>query len=194
MTYDANDTALSKTTDASLLLSKSRQEKVAQSTKSSAGAFNHLFTVIPTNNTTDRVYDKKFYCLFCRSAQSKLSCHLTNKHCDEKEVQLYMQEKDTKLKNDIIKKLRNLENHQHNMKMISENKCSLIVKYRSADTDQSEEYIPCEYCYGYYKSSELWKHVKRCTLATCSSSLRSRKVVQSSRLLLPVPQESLQIY
>ena len=94
--YDSNDTALSKTTDASLVKTKSHQEKVTQLTKSSAGAFNHLFTVIPTNNTTDRVYDKKFYCLFCRSAQSKLPPHLTNKHCDEKEVQLYMQEKDTK--------------------------------------------------------------------------------------------------
>ena len=187
---DSNDTALSKTTDASLDKTRSRQEKVTQSTKLSAGAFNHLFKVIPTNNTTDRVYDKKFYCLFCKSAQSKLPRHLTNKHRDEKEVQLYMQEKDTKLKNDIIKKLRNLGNHQHNMKVIRENKGSLMVKYRPADADQSEEYIPCEYCYGYYKSSELWKHVKRCTLATCSSSLRSRRVVQSSRLLLPVPQEA----
>ena len=94
--YD--DTALSKTTDGSLVKTKSHQEKVTQLTKSSAGAFNHLFTVIPTNNTTDRVYDKKFYFLFCRSTQSKLPRHLTNKHCGEKEVQWYMQEKDTKLK------------------------------------------------------------------------------------------------
>ena len=57
-----------------------------------------------------------------------------------------------------MKKLRNLENHQHNMKVICENKGSLMVKYRPADSDQPEEYIPCEYCYGYNKSSELWKH------------------------------------
>ena len=53
-----------------------------------------------------------------------------------------------------------------------------------------KEYIPCENCYGYYKSSELWKHVRRCTLATCSSSLRSKRVVQFSRLFLPVHQEA----
>ena len=95
LNQDSNDTALSKTTDASLDKTRSRQEKVTQSTKSSAGAFNHVFKVIPTNNTTDRVYDKKFYCLFCKSAQSKLPRHLINKHRGEKEVQLYMQEKDT---------------------------------------------------------------------------------------------------
>ena len=45
--HNSYDTALSKTTDASLVKTKSLKEKVAQSTKSAVGAFNHLFTVIP---------------------------------------------------------------------------------------------------------------------------------------------------
>lgn len=53
------------------------------------------YTVMPTSNTAFRVYDKKFYCLYCNVPQSKLPRHLINKHADEKEVQLYVQKKKT---------------------------------------------------------------------------------------------------
>ena len=96
-----------------------------------------------------------------------------------------MQEKDSKERNDMLKKLRNIGNFQHNAKVIREQKGSLLVKYRPSRGHDTAEYHPCEFCYGYYKSSDLWKHAKRCTLAPSSSNTKSRRVVQPSRQLLP---------
>ena len=87
-------------------------------------------------------------------------------------------------------RLRNLGNYQNNAKVLREKKGLLIVKYRPSTVNETDEYLPCEYCYGYYKNVELWKHVRRCTLAPTSNTQKSRRVLAKSRFLLPIAHES----
>lgn len=198
--------ALKKNTSTTNLLNENKAPGTSSTTSSLAQSNDHdddkshakaatqnstdlstTYTVMSTNNNSSRVYDKKFYCLYCDKAQSKLPRHLRTHHSNEKEVQMYMAEKDETARNNLLTKLRNLGNHHHNIGVIRSNTGSLVVKYRPKDHSIQQEYLPCEYCYAYYISSDLWKHVKRCKLAPSSS--KPRRVVKSSRLLLPVSKE-----
>ena len=63
------------------------------------------------------------------------------------------------------------------------------MAYRPAGKASHEDYIylPCEFCYGYYVSTDLWIHRTNCPLINCpNDKQKNRKAKANSRLLLPV--------
>ena len=60
-------------------------------------------------------------------------------HKNESEVAQYLTAQDKNVKDQLLLKLRNLGNHIHNTEVIEKNN------------------VPCEFCYGYYVKTELWK-------------------------------------
>nr|XP_022307366.1 uncharacterized protein LOC111113406 [Crassostrea virginica] len=75
------------------------------------------------------------------------------------------------------------------MEVIRERKGELLVVYRPSEPTQWSDYSPCPYCYGYYASSVLWKHAKRCNF---TPELRKHgKILENSRILLPCAEDNI---
>lgn len=143
--------------------------------------------VMQTNNTNGRSYDKVHYCPFCNKPfKLKLRRHLLTQHKDEPKVIEADSEKDPKIKDARFTYLRNLGNHLHNGEVIRSGVGRLIVAYRQSDSADWQDYVPCEFCLGYYAKREYWKHVQRCTAAPANSKKHGR-LLESARMLLPVP-------
>jgi len=143
-------------------------------------------TVMPTGNSADgRVYDKRYYCLYCDKPLAKLCPHLVTQHSNETYV-AEMLSKDKHSQKKSLIKLRNLGNHKHNCDVIRSGTGELIVAYRPRQCAAfNENYVPCPNCYGYYETAQLWKHCKkRCPFSTKDSERPN--VVSRARLLLPV--------
>ena len=157
--------------------------------RKSPGSVEDSIVVLQTHNEGSRSYDKKYFCLFCEQYQAKLPRHLTTRHKNEIEVAKYLVEKDPKVKRNILTRLRNLGSHKHNMEVIRERKGELLVVYRPSEPTQWSDYSPCPYCYGYYASSVLWKHAKRCNF---TPELRKHgKILENSRILLPCAEDNI---
>ena len=110
-----------------------------------------------------RVWDKRYYCLFCENAVSRLPRHLYSAHADELTVAEIMSADKAK-KQALLTKVRNLGNERHNRNVLTSASGDLAVVYRpNVDTQMTgSEYIPCEYCHGYFNRRQLWRHAKKC--------------------------------
>ncbi|XP_062608302.1 uncharacterized protein LOC134270140 [Saccostrea cucullata] len=145
-----------------------------------------------THNLGSRKYDKQFMCLFCETPQAKLPRHFKSKHSNEIDVARYLAEQDPSVKNKMLKRLRNLGAHQHNLNVIREKKGSLIVAYRQSEETHWSEYSPCPHCLGYYTSCVLWKHVRRCELAP-SQRQKYGKILHFSKMLMPASEGEMSV-
>ncbi len=147
--------------------------------------------IVPvTNNKGGRQWDKKHYCLFCSSSQSKLPRHFQEQHMEEREVIDYMRETNKTYKLCKIALLRNKGNHLHNCEVTREGKGVLVVGYRPTYEVDAAEYGPCEQCLVYLTKSDLWKHKKTCPakkLGKSGSHSKHNKPAVNSNFLLPSP-------
>lgn len=147
---------------------------------------NVSITVLQTNSSSgSRVYDKRYYCPYCRKPQAKLPRHLLTVHATENEVIKYRDETNRQNKDKLICKLRNLGNYLHNSLVIKEGQGNLFVTYRPNSSASWEDYVPCDMCLGYYVKWDLWKHRKRCPLLPEGKTAQGR-VITHCQLLLPV--------
>lgn len=143
-----------------------------------------MITVKTTSNSDGRSYDKKQICFYCQKPQAKLPRHLQTVHFEESAVINWMAEKDSKLKNAKLTKLRNLGNHLENCKVLEEGRGEIIVRYRPTVDVNPRDYVPCPTCYGYFAKKFLWKH--SCPLEAVTSSGKKRgQRVKNGTLLLP---------
>ncbi|ELT95806.1 hypothetical protein CAPTEDRAFT_195253 [Capitella teleta] len=138
-------------------------------------------TIQSTSNIDGQKWDKKNFCFFCNKPQSKIWRHMQSQHSNESEVQVIESLSAKKERKNKIMKLRNLGNHIHNCQVLKKNSGTLIVYYRPRGKVDNKEYIPCEYCYGYFVRSELWRH--KCSFKPSEK----KRVVATSYLLLPAP-------
>ncbi|XP_030833631.1 uncharacterized protein LOC115926148 [Strongylocentrotus purpuratus] len=154
--------------------------------------------VMTTSNNNCRKWDKPQYCKFCSQPQKKLPRHLlTPQHVNETEVQQWIATKDMKEKANLLAKMRNYGNYRHNVKVLQENKGTLIVAYRPKYDVDPEEYLPCSHCYAFYSKDDLYRHVHRCKLRpdvededeTCEPPKKKKRTlhVQTGRMMLPGP-------
>lgn len=176
--------------DVDKLTSRKEKETLSSLQKSkSPGSVEEEIVVLQTHNIGSRKYDKKHLCLFCDQRQAKLPRHLASRHKNEIEVAKYLAEKDSRVKRDMLTRLRNIGSHKHNLEVIREKKGEIMVVYRPSETTHWSEYSPCPFCYGYYAANVLWKHVKRCNFAP---ELRKHgKILENSRILLPCGENSV---
>jgi len=128
----------------------------------------HGVVVAVTNNDGGRKYDKHAFCYFCTKPQAKIVRHMKLKHSKEQMVEELISERDTKRRQLLIAKLRNLGNHRNNCKVTKTGEGVFVVAHRPKEAVTYDKYIPCRYCFGYYAKTSMWKH--KCPLAPMTDS------------------------
>ncbi len=147
--------------------------------------------VTTTHNSTGRKWDKKFYCYFCSTLQSKLPRHLRAQHADREEVASWTNEASKAKRAQKLLQIRNMGNHLHNCEVLKRGQGTLILSYRPATNESVDprDYGPCPHCFGYFIRRELWRH--KCPMKE-SNKLHER-IAHKSSLLLPPPPGSSQL-
>ena len=137
-----------------------------------------------------RVYDKKQACYYCGKLLCKIARHYEQKHPSEREVAIALSfNKGSPTRKKQLEKLRLMGNYHHNVTVLETGKGELILKRRptSADKCIPDDYLPCNYCLGFFKRQELWKHIKGCAAKPKDDSPdapKYHKVQTNAKLLL----------
>ncbi|XP_077983223.1 uncharacterized protein LOC144438066 [Glandiceps talaboti] len=85
--------------------------------------------------------------------------------------------------------LVNKGNHAHNCDVL-EKGSGLLIPYKRPNVDVPyTEYLPCQYCLGYFMRGDLWKHEKSCTMIS-KKTKASGHIQSKSAMLLPVAKEA----
>ncbi|XP_033098469.1 uncharacterized protein LOC117102315 isoform X2 [Anneissia japonica] len=172
-------------------LSKISQENHKDSQKND----NKIIVQCTSNIQNQRVFDKKFPCIYCSKFYSQIQRHLREQHHTEPDVIAIMNEKDRKKKSDMMDLIRNKGTHRHNCSVIRNGEGKFIVSYRpSHGNAKYDDYGPCEFCLGYFIRTDLWKHDCHHKSAIDKVKYTSRPAL-SSKLLVPPPKgTSLGLY
>ena len=131
--------------------------------------------------------NKRHACLYCDKVMPNMARHLTLKHQNESEVaKILLLPKKTKERRLMWEELVNRGDFNHNYSVIEKGNGIVIPKYRKNDTTEVKDYVPCYYCKGFYKRTDLWRHTTTC--GGKSEELKSVKknAVKLGRLLLPL--------
>lgn len=144
-------------------------------------------TVLSANNRKRRKWDKRQVCVFCEEWVLKLPRHLENHHSNEAPVQeILSHPKKSKARAELLKIIQNEGNHKHNISVLESQSGSIIPVKRPSGYADYRDYLPCDECFGWYISSDMWKHRKNC-FVTQKSGKKSGKTLQSRcALLLPM--------
>ena len=143
----------------------------------------------PSGNTSGkRVWDKLHYCLYCKKSFTNIRKHLLRKHKNEKEVveinRLPLQSKDRK---DLLLKLRNAGDYNHNFDILKKGSGTLVTFSRKEEANHlPTDYLPCEDCLAFFTKETLWKHRKNCVFRKGDNS--KRKIHSAALFMLPVTQ------
>lgn len=126
--------------------------------------FNNVsLFILVTVSQKFKEYDKINYCYYCKNPQKKIARHLTNIHKNEIWVkQLKAAKEDSGEREKLFIKLRSLGNHCPNNTVLKQGEEEILVVYRPDTHRDPSEYVPCEYCFGWFAGRELWKHYRRC--------------------------------
>ncbi|ESO90443.1 hypothetical protein LOTGIDRAFT_164025 [Lottia gigantea] len=128
---------------------------------------------------------KQNYCLFCSKSFSKMARHFEAMHSKEIDVQRALSfPKNAKERRVQFKNIINRGNYLHNKTTLEDGHGQIItVRRPTVDRDHSN-YIPCQYCLGFFKKQDFWRHAKICN----PKSPPSHRVYhqRASAALLPV--------
>ncbi|XP_063226925.1 uncharacterized protein LOC134533339 isoform X1 [Bacillus rossius redtenbacheri] len=144
--------------------------------------------MVVSNTENKRKWDKKFFCVYCKTMQAKLPRHLERKHASEIEVaQILSLAKNTAERKDKISALRALGLFQHNTGVFKTGAGVLIPKRRPKEPTTPTKYLPCEKCGEFYVKKQLARHQLKCKkMANAGKPCgRDRSVQARSALLIP---------
>ena len=134
---------------------------------------------------------KKLSCFFCEKLIShRIRSHITTSHADEVTVNeaIAKREKD---KEKAFELLKNKGNLKYNIKILRDGAGQLICVRRQKPGISNDLFLPCVYCFGFYRAYELWRHVKyHCQFAagesgdsekqqSCSIQAKARMFLES---------------
>lgn len=100
--------------------------------------------------------------------KSKISRHLLSHKEHQKILQIQLLPKKSSQRDALFTELENEGNFKHNIDVIRSGE-GLFVTARRETTDQEkhhsyQDFVPCEYCKGFYQKKLLWHHVRSCKL------------------------------
>lgn len=130
-----------------------------------------------------RLYNKKFYCLFCSKPFSKMARHLESKHKDKPEVARAITfPKASKERRIQLNLLRNRGNRAHNNQVLKEGIGMVIPRQQPKKSVTASDYMHCVNCEAYLKRKSLWRHMQRCHLhkkvsRTCAHMLSQFQMI-----------------
>ncbi|XP_078312171.1 uncharacterized protein LOC111134313 isoform X1 [Crassostrea virginica] len=132
-----------------------------------------------------RNYQRLSYCCFCKNSyHSKISKHILAVHATEPEVLQIsaLQLKSTERKI-ALQKLQKKGNYYHNCDVLKKGEGILIVYRRPKEDISASDYLPCEFCLGFFHEKQLWLHAKSCELR--NNALDSpNNYVRNGRIML----------
>ena len=101
------------------------------------------------------------------------------KHSHEKEVKRFMAE-DKDDQDVSVYTLMCRGNHQYNQRVVSEEISGELIVLKRPHTDiPAERFAPCHACLGYVQKSDLWRHVKRCPIASEEDRVLDNKILNA---------------
>jgi len=158
------------------------------------GSHSSIHVATTNNSHNRRKWDKQYYCLFCSKPVSKLPRHLERCHHDTTEVaHLMTLPLKSKRRRLLLKKLLYRGNYLHNCEVLRAKAGKLIPLKRPSKSCSAADFIPCEFCLGFFARHDLWKHRKRCQFKECSSANGASSNVRCQArgsILLPVSCEA----
>ncbi|CAB3999438.1 Hypothetical predicted protein [Paramuricea clavata] len=152
-----------------------------------ANIFGHVTTHVNCAKRTDKnvtVYDRRHACLFCGELSSKIARHITTKHKEEKEVAVALPfRKKSKERKKELTRLRLKGDYHHNMNTLEIGEGELVVVRRPGQDVccNAEDFLPCEFCLGFMRRRDLWKHQLACEFKSKTLAEHSGKKQQVQR-------------
>ncbi|XP_067297785.1 uncharacterized protein lcorl isoform X4 [Pseudorasbora parva] len=135
-----------------------------------------------------RLYNKKYYCLFCSKPFSKMARHLESKHKDKPEVAKAIAfPKGSKERKLQLSLLRNKGNRCHNTQVLKEGKGILIPKHQSFAPVTASDYLHCVNCEACLKRRSLWRHMQKCHLSKKDKGMKPGKTCVQTLCLYTAP-------
>lgn len=130
-----------------------------------------------SNTSSQRIYDKRNFCLYCEKPYAKITRHLKQKHSGEVDVAKALSYKQgSPMRNLLLTKVRNMGNYHHNSTVLSTGKGEIIPKRQATYMSKANDYLPCKFCLAMYVKTDLWRHQKRCKLQLRDNMPGRRKV------------------
>lgn len=114
-------------------------------------------------------YDKINFCTFChKEMHSKISRHLLTHKNELKIMEIQMLPKKSKKRGMLFLELINEGNYKHNIEVLKNGGIFITARRESPDSlnHSPDEYLPCEFCKGFFLKNLLWHHAKTCKLGS----------------------------
>jgi hypothetical protein len=110
-----------------------------------------------------RDWGRKHFCFLCNASVCDIPRHLEAMHNDNELVQAALKKpKKSKERRALWKVLINRGSYAHNNKA-KEIGGELHVVRRPSKNVNSDDYVGCIHCFGYFKKKCMWRHAKNCS-------------------------------
>ncbi|XP_029980352.1 M-phase phosphoprotein 8 isoform X2 [Sphaeramia orbicularis] len=135
---------------------------------------------------------KKHFCLYCKVAFTQLTKHLERRHSEETDVAHAIHfPKGSKIRQTLLDQIRNKGDYEHNCKVLKSGEGEIVTKKQVKNSSISvRDFLPCQYCFAFYRKTDLWRHERSCKArkGDQKSSERTKKgrVHSASSRLLPM--------
>lgn len=141
-----------------------------------------------------RRWDKSDNCIFCEKNVTNFTRHIIRKHSSEMEVirfsALRKGSKERKDLADLLRKrgnfLSNVGNEQYIKPVRRPNAFSII-------SPTVKDYLPCKYCYGFYKKTYSYRHEKKCKNVKTAKKGRNNARAYAHNLLFAFDDDDAQL-
>ncbi|XP_069134528.1 uncharacterized protein [Argopecten irradians] len=140
---------------------------------------------------SDRVYNSKCCCPFCKKKCSSFAQHIFSKrHCDEPEVKKVLSLKGKQRKT-MLAILRSKGSNIHNENVIKQKKGEILLARRSGKEQfDVTKYGPCPNCFGWLRLSVLDRHQAHCPVKSSVHVSKGSLLMQSAVLAGRVTKEA----
>ncbi|XP_039519797.1 uncharacterized protein LOC120473826 isoform X4 [Pimephales promelas] len=117
---------------------------------------------VQSSNVSSTV-NKNNYCYICCKPQSKFARHLKIHETTNMDVaRVLALPKCSKERKQMLDKLRNKGNYEHNARVLESGTGSLKLRRKPKNEYKSEDYVPCMYCHAMFLRRDLWRHIRNC--------------------------------
>ena len=132
---------------------------------------------------------KKNCCPYCCKLSTNCMKHIMSIHKHEYEVQLIESKPKRSQERAFLKeRLRLKGNYKHNCNVIRQGFGEIIPVRSPSSPVDAGDYVPCQFCLGFFVKKDLWRHCRDCKYAykkDKTSSRRGRRVITHAMMLLP---------
>ncbi|XP_055362652.1 uncharacterized protein LOC121202050 isoform X6 [Betta splendens] len=114
-----------------------------------------------------RLYNKKQYCLYCKSGYIKMARHWERAHHNKPDVALALSfPKGSKERRLHLEHVRNRGNFAHNVEVLNTGTGKLVSRKQPKKDCSGKDFLHCVYCHGLFTKKVLWRHRKICKFNT----------------------------